>query len=824
MPTIRALNKPINQKKTNSTDKKEAAPRARNAQARKPRASSRSTRAGVADNATAAPSETGWKRMDLHLHTPASHDYEQPDKSYLDILKQAERRGLDMIAFTDHNTVNGYRLMQREIEDLELLERLGRIRPDELGRLNEYRRLLKKIQVLPGFEFTATFGFHILGVFPPEKPIRDIERVLLDLKVPTRVIDKGLTEAGATSDVLEAYKRIDEAGGMAIAAHANSSAGVAMRDLRLGGQTRIAFTQDPHLRAIEFTDLDKGGRSSSRLFTGIRAEYPRRMHLIQGSDAHRVVADGASSRPGVGDRATEVQVEELTFESLRAIFMGEDFDHIRPAGEALNVQPDILQMARAAGEGPTVSFVPNLAKKAEAFDDILNHVTAMANGEGGYVFVGCDAKPSARKVSGLKDALVVSEELGEAITKRIFPIPYVTVDLQPGDKGADIIRVSVPRSLVAPHAIDNLSILIRDGALSRPATRDEIMAIARRVLEPQIAVQIAAQQPQQRDPLPPQRDQRQGGGFGRGAQQQSQQQHRGGQQQQQRGGPPREGRPQQQGGGQQSRSGQSFRDGQQGGQREIRQPLQRREHLPRHGQGQPGAPRGGQPPPSTAAYPRDEEAEPLLARPPIHVEEEAAPALDMATQVAPADEGEDATRAAQAGQAAAPLTPVLPPAEGAPRTGVEIAGVDIRDGIRYFTLRDLRNGSLVRNVTFKSARDLWHYALKQHATGAYAPDKISWSDDRAILARSERAGKLRYDLALRDAEGAAHVFYGVIEDGLDERWQTLLIAAGAHSTSEPASAGSEPEPQFELPSEPQSEPLPEPEPETPSGGFDGDAN
>ena len=43
--------------------------------------------------------------------------------------------------------------------------------------------------------------------------------MLLDLKVPTRVIDKGLTEAGATSDVLEAYKRIDEAGGMAIAAH-----------------------------------------------------------------------------------------------------------------------------------------------------------------------------------------------------------------------------------------------------------------------------------------------------------------------------------------------------------------------------------------------------------------------------------------------------------------------------------------------------------------------------------------------------------------------------------------------------------------------------
>jgi len=68
-----------------------------------------------------------------------------------------------MIAFTDHNTVNGYRNMMNEIEHLEYLEKLDRIRPDELGRLNEYRRLLKKIVVLPGFEFTATFGFTSLA-------------------------------------------------------------------------------------------------------------------------------------------------------------------------------------------------------------------------------------------------------------------------------------------------------------------------------------------------------------------------------------------------------------------------------------------------------------------------------------------------------------------------------------------------------------------------------------------------------------------------------------------------------------------------------------
>ncbi len=104
--------------------------------------------------------------MDLHLHTPASSDYQQPEVRYLDLLQQAEKRQLDIIAFTDHNTVAGYRQMQEEIEQLNLLESLNRLLPEEQVRLKEYRRLMEKILVLPGFEFTATFGFHILGIFP----------------------------------------------------------------------------------------------------------------------------------------------------------------------------------------------------------------------------------------------------------------------------------------------------------------------------------------------------------------------------------------------------------------------------------------------------------------------------------------------------------------------------------------------------------------------------------------------------------------------------------------------------------------------------------
>ena len=48
-----------------------------------------------------------------------------------------------------------------------MVEANDRLRPQERRDLDEYRRLGDKILVLPGFEFTATFGFHVLALFPP---------------------------------------------------------------------------------------------------------------------------------------------------------------------------------------------------------------------------------------------------------------------------------------------------------------------------------------------------------------------------------------------------------------------------------------------------------------------------------------------------------------------------------------------------------------------------------------------------------------------------------------------------------------------------------
>jgi hypothetical protein len=422
-----------------------------------------------------------WYKMDLHLHTPASADWQAPGVSYLDLLHKAEMQGLDIVAITDHNTVAGCAALQAEIEQLDLLERLGRIQPDEQRQLEEYRRIGNKVLVLPGFEFTATLGFHVLAIFPPETSIRTLEHLLLELNVPADKLDVGATEVGATSDVLTAYRVISEAGGLSIAAHANSAHGVALRGLDFGGQTRIAYTQDRHLHALEVTDLEKRGRRTTAwFFSGRKPEYPRRMHCIQGSDAHRLHRiPNDPGRLGWGDRLTEILLPELSFEEIKAVFLGEDFSRTRPYRPA-QTPFDHVQAAREEGPSIVQSFHESLAKQGGRLHAIVRDVVAMANTNGGTVYVGVKADPKALPV-GIADLDEAVATLKTEIQRKITPpldVEITTVETH----GRQVLQLSVPAGDDVPYAIDGTSIYLRQEAETNVAMRDEIVALVSKAL------------------------------------------------------------------------------------------------------------------------------------------------------------------------------------------------------------------------------------------------------------------------------------------------------------------------------------------------------
>ncbi len=422
-----------------------------------------------------------WFQVDLHIHTPASADYQEHDVEYLDILHKAEARDLDLIAFTDHNTVGGYKAMTGDIEKLSYLEELDRATPDELHRLAEYRRLLDKITVLPGFEFTATFGFHILGVFSPQTTIREIEHILLSLNVPASVLEEGTSIVGASSDVLTAYQLINRAGGIVIAAHANSNHGVAMRGFDFGGQTKIAYTQDPNLHALEVTDLERRGRGSTqRFFDGSKPEYPRRMRCIQGSDAHRINADLSSKRNqnlGVGDRVTEVLLPKPTFEHLMDMFMGNDFARTR--AYTINRKPiDFIQSARDQGPSIVQAFHEKATRRGGMLYAVVADVCAMTNTNGGVIYIGLSPEPKQEPV-GVGQIKTTIESIVAEIEQRITPPLEVEIDSQQ-TLGKAIVRIQVPKGDDPPYAIDENKIYVRDEAETSLAVRDEIVRLVER--------------------------------------------------------------------------------------------------------------------------------------------------------------------------------------------------------------------------------------------------------------------------------------------------------------------------------------------------------
>jgi PHP family Zn ribbon phosphoesterase len=554
-----------------------------------------------------------WRRVDLHIHTPASACYAEPNFTYLDILRKAEEKGLDIIAITDHNTVVGCTAMAKEIEELMLLERLNRLRAEEKRRLEEYRRLGDKILVLPGFEFTATLGFHILGIFSEKTSIRELEHILLDLNIPPDKLDAGSTEVGATTDVLTAYRVIDEAGGLVIAAHANSSHGVAMQGLAFGGQTKIAYTQDPHLHALEATDLEKKGRrTTASFYSGSKPEYPRRMHCIQSSDAHRLNRDPNDKNAlGVGDRVTEVLLPEVSFEALKEVLLGDDFARTRPYRPA-KAPFDHVRAAREQGPSIVQSFHESLAKQGGRLHAIICDVVAFANANGGVIYVGAraDSKVPPVGINNPEEAIGI---LRAEIQRKVTPPLDVAIDSLESE-GKRVIRLVVPKGSDVPYAVDGTKIYVRSESETSLALRDEIMQLV-----------------------------------------------------QQRSAPPE---------------------------------------------------------------PESVEMEPS--------EEETVPRIEP------------------------------------PKTGVEIMDTVERKGTLYHTVKDLRNGNVVQNVTRSSARKLWRYAITQREQTPVESEKITWYGDIGFWKTYKQGGKVRYNLTQRDPEGKIHIYYGVTEEGFHGEWRRFL--------------------------------------------------
>jgi len=241
-----------------------------------------------------------YRKIDLHIHTPASKCFD--DKSVIpeDIIKKAVDEKLDAIAITDHNTGEWV---------------------DKIKKASK-----NKLIIFPGVEISVLGGkrgVHIIGIFDKFKTTKHIENLLGDLKIKA---DKyGKEDAYTDKTPNQVIDIISEHGGMAIMAHVNSAKGV-MGGIE--GNPRTEIIKNKNLIAAEATDFDKIDKIKMKrrivdLLDGKHPEY-RKLAVYQASDNPSRTKEGKHSLEGIGSRFTYFKLDEISFEGLRQCFCDPD--------------------------------------------------------------------------------------------------------------------------------------------------------------------------------------------------------------------------------------------------------------------------------------------------------------------------------------------------------------------------------------------------------------------------------------------------------------------------------------------------------------------
>lgn len=233
-----------------------------------------------------------WQKIDLHIHTPASYDWDKSCKVTIeDIINKAEAEGLSLIAITDHHTVKSV---------------------DEAVK----KAANKNITVLPGVELRTdkgNKGIHIIAVFDPSVSAKKIYDKLL---CPLKLSEDDIKTKGDTQiycDFEEACNLIHQLGGLVILHAGRKSNSIEELDSDL----RAALKKDlSSLVDIFEVNSEKQAEEYKRIvFPNIKQEFP----CIITSDAYpRTRYKKGHSIESIGKKFTWIKSEN-TFQGLKEI-------------------------------------------------------------------------------------------------------------------------------------------------------------------------------------------------------------------------------------------------------------------------------------------------------------------------------------------------------------------------------------------------------------------------------------------------------------------------------------------------------------------------
>jgi len=365
-------------------------------------------------------------KADLHVHTPASSDFNlrKPndiEEEYLAILKMARREKVSILGITDHYSINGYIKLHEIKEKLDNKFRTTMSSKEE--KLIEKKiKLFESLFIIPGVELKTRDGVEYIILFDPENPVKRIQSFL-------RSLDLDRSRDFLKIQSTDLTKRTKKFGCINIAAHADSNNGV-YNVTENNPTLRILLFKDPNLDGMHF----KSSVTRDKIKSLLKTPQYRRENLltfIKCSDFH--------NRPGekIGKEATYLKLNEPTFSELIEAFRNpverisspETFD-TKKILNTLLLEENKLCIERL-DNGTKAKF--------------LQYVSAYSNSDGGYILIGVSEK---RNIKGIDKSNVQSVVkylvtiLRDELDPR-FPPPFSVIPYPYGEKL--ILSIFFPR-------------------------------------------------------------------------------------------------------------------------------------------------------------------------------------------------------------------------------------------------------------------------------------------------------------------------------------------------------------------------------------------
>ncbi len=210
------------------------------------------------------PKGSVWRKWDLHVHSPASYDYQDRSVKANEIVDCLVTAGVEVVAITDHHVI--------DINFIREMQNYGR----------------GKLTVLPGIELRSELGgsehVHYVGIFPEDCDLNDVWIKLQSLGISTSDVQREGDER-VYVPMPKGCEKIRELGGI-VTIHAGKKSN-SIEQLANAEKFKQAIKKDlatKYGHALEVGRVEDCEDYKNIVFKAIDKEFP----LIICSDNHNI--------------------------------------------------------------------------------------------------------------------------------------------------------------------------------------------------------------------------------------------------------------------------------------------------------------------------------------------------------------------------------------------------------------------------------------------------------------------------------------------------------------------------------------------------------